>query len=157
MYLLSRYSSLRKQFKGVHYPTTLCAWDNSPYASNFIPTSRDSFSAWLIMAYDKGLAQRVREILEEEPGFDEKKMFSGLCFLLFGNMVCGIIKEDLIVRVGADKYAEMLKMPHTRKFDLTGRPMKGWVMVLSAALESDEALNDWMQRAVSFVRTLPPK
>jgi hypothetical protein len=51
----------------------------------------------------------------------------------------------------------MLKMPHTRKFDLTGKPMKGWVMVLSEALESDEELKDWMQRAVSFVRTLPPK
>ena len=109
------------------------------------------------MAYDKGLAQRVREILEEEQGFDEKKMFSGLCFLLFGNMVCGIIKEDLIVRIGVDKYAEMLKMPHTREFDLTGRPMKGWIMVLSEALDFDEALNDWVQRSVSFVRTLPPK
>ena len=63
------------------------------------------------MAYDKGLAQRVREILEDEPGFDEKNMFGGICFLLFGNMVCGIIKDDLIVRVGADRYAEMLKMP----------------------------------------------
>ncbi len=105
----------------------------------------------LIMAYDKGLAQRVREILEEEPGFDESKMFGGLCFLLFGNMVCGIIKEDLIVRVGADKYTEMLKMPRqTKKFDLTGKPLKGWVMVLSAALDSDEALNDWMQRAGIF-------
>jgi hypothetical protein len=72
-------------------------------------------------------------------------------------MVCGIIKEDLIVRVGVDKYSEMLKMPHTREFDITGRPMKGWVMVLSAALDSDKALNDWMKRAVSFVRTLPPK
>jgi hypothetical protein len=109
------------------------------------------------MAYDKGLAERVRERLEEEPGFDEKKMFGGLCFLLFGNMVGGIIKEDLIVRVGADKYEEMLKMPHTKKFDITGKPLKGWVMVLSTALDYDEALNDWMQRAVSFVRTLPPK
>jgi hypothetical protein len=72
-------------------------------------------------------------------------------------MVCGIIKEDLIVRIGVDKYAEMLKMPHTREFDLTGRPMKGWIMVLSEALDFDEALNDWVQRSVSFVRTLPPK
>lgn len=109
------------------------------------------------MAYDKGLAQRVREILEEEPGFDEKKMFGGICFLLFGNMVSGIIKDDLIVRVAADRYEEMLKMPHAGKFDLTGKPMKGWVMVLSEALNSDEELNDWVQRAVSFVRTLPPK
>ena len=109
------------------------------------------------MAYDKGLAQRIREILEEEPGFAEKKMFGGICFLLFGNMVCGIIKEDLIVRVGVDNYANMLKLPYAKKFDLTGRPMKGWVMVLSEALDSDEALNDWVQRAVSFVQTLPPK
>ncbi len=109
------------------------------------------------MAYDKGLAQRIGEILEEEPGFDEKKMFGGLCFLLFGNMLCGIIGEDLIVRVGADNYAQMLKIPHTKKFDLTGRPMKGWVMVLSPALDSDKVLNDWLQLAISFVRTLPPK
>lgn len=109
------------------------------------------------MAYDKGLAQRVREILEEEPGFDEKKMFGGMCFLLFGNMVCGIIKDDLIVRVGADRYAEALMIPHTRKFDLTGKPLKGWVMVLAAALDSDEELSEWVQKAVSFVRTLPPK
>jgi len=109
------------------------------------------------MSYDKGLAQRVREILEDEPGFDEKKMFGGLCFLLFGNMVCGIIKEDLIVRVGADNYNAALILPHTRKFDITGRPLKGWVMVLSTALDSDEELNDWLKKAVKFVRTLPPK
>ena len=109
------------------------------------------------MAYDKGLAQRVRELLEEEPGFAEKKMFGGICFLLFGNMVSGIIKDDLIVRVGADRYEELLKMPHAGKFDLTGRPMKGWIMVLSEALDADEELTDWVQRAVSFVQTLPPK
>ena len=109
------------------------------------------------MPYDTGLAQRVREILEEEPGFDEKKMFGGICFLLFGNMVCGIIKDDLIVRVGAAKYDVALKMPHTKKFDLTGKALTGWVMVLSTALDSDEELSDWVQKAVPFVRTLPPK
>ncbi len=109
------------------------------------------------MTYDKGLAQRVHEILEEEPGFDEKKMFGGICFLLFGNMVCGIIKDDLIVRVGASNYDAALKMPHAKKFDLTGKAMTGWVMVLSTSLDSDEELSDWVQKAVLFVRMLPPK
>lgn len=109
------------------------------------------------MAYDKGLAQRIREILEEEPGCNERQMFGGLCFLLFGNMFCGIIREDLIVRVGADKYAEMLTLPHTKKFDLTGKELKGWVMVLSEGLDDDEELDHWVHRALSFVRTLPPK
>ena len=104
-----------------------------------------------------GLAQRVREILEEEPGFDEKKMFGGICFLLFGNMVCGIIRDDLIVRVGAFNYDEALKMPHTKKFDLTGKALTGWIMVLSTALDSDKELSDWVQKALAFVRTLPAK
>ncbi|MEI6608149.1 MAG: TfoX/Sxy family protein [Deltaproteobacteria bacterium] len=109
------------------------------------------------MPYDTGLAQRIREILEEEPEFDEKKMFGGICFLLFGNMVCGIIRDNLIVRVGAANYNEALKMPHIKKFDLTGKALTGWVMVVSEALDSDEELNDWVQKAVNFVRTLPPK
>lgn len=109
------------------------------------------------MAYDTGLAQRVREILEEEPGVAEKKMFGGLCFLLSGNMVCGVIKDDLIVRVGAEQYQAMLLVPHTRKFEITGRPLTGWVMVLARALDDDDDLGDWLKRAVTFVRTLPPK
>jgi TfoX/Sxy family transcriptional regulator of competence genes len=109
------------------------------------------------MPYDEGLAQRVRELLEEEPGFDEKKMFGGICFLLFGNMVCGIINDDLIVRVGVDVYEEALKLAQTKKFDLTGRPMRGWVMVLSPSLESDENLSQWVQKAVTYVRSLPSK
>ena len=109
------------------------------------------------MPYDEGLAQRVRELLEEEPGFDEKKMFGGICFLLFGNMVCGIINDDLIVRVGVDVYEEALKLAQTKKFDLTGRPMKGWVMVLSPGLESDENLSQWVQKDVTYVRSLPSK
>jgi len=95
--------------------------------------------------------------MEEEPGYDEKKMFGGLCFLLFGNMVCGIIKEDLIVRVGPDNYAAALKLPHTKKFDLTGKVLTGWVMVLAEALDDDDELDCWLQKAISFVRTMPPK
>lgn len=71
------------------------------------------------MTYDKGLAQRVTELLEEKPGFNEKKMFGGVCYLLNGNMACGVLNEDLIVRVGPEKYEDLLKLPHTRKFDFT--------------------------------------
>ena len=89
------------------------------------------------MAYDEGLAHLVREILEEMPDFEEKKMFGGLCFLLHGNMDCGILNNDLIVRVGPEHYEDSLKLPDTRKFDITGKPMKGWVMVSGDGCDSE--------------------
>lgn len=109
------------------------------------------------MAYDEGLAQRVREILEEKPGFVEKKMFGGICFLLHGNMACGILDYDIIVRVGPEKYENALTLPHARVFDFTGRPMKGWVMVSHEGHESDEELFGWIQKGVDFAMSLPPK
>ncbi len=109
------------------------------------------------MAYDEGLAQRVREILEEKPGYNEKKMLGGICFLLHGNMACGILGYDIIIRVGPKKYEESLKLPHTRIFDFTGRPMKGWVMVSQEGLESDEDLFRWVQKGINFALSLPPK
>jgi hypothetical protein len=109
------------------------------------------------MAYDEGLAQIVREFLEGKTGFDEKKMFGGICFLLHGNMACGILKDDLIVRVGPDKYEDSLKLPHIRKFDITGRPMKGWVMVSSDGYASEEDIISWIQKGVDFSLSLPPK
>jgi TfoX N-terminal domain len=109
------------------------------------------------MAYDEGLAQRVRELLESEPDFQEKRMFGGLCFLLRGNMVCGIIKDDLIVRVGAEHYEDALKRPHTRKFDITGKPLKGWVMVSWEGHEADADLSAWIGQGVHHALSLPPK
>ena len=109
------------------------------------------------MAYDEGLAQRVRELLEEKPGYNEKKMFGGVCYLLNGNMACGILKEDLIVRIGPEKYENSLKSPHTRKFDVTGKTMKGWVMVSYEGHESDKDLFEWVQRGVNYALSLPPK
>ena len=109
------------------------------------------------MAYDEGLAQRVRELLEEEPGFDEKRMFGGIGFLIYGNMACGIIGDDLIVRVGKENYEDLLQLPHLRKFDLTGRPMRGWVMVSPEGCESDEDLSEWIERGLDFALSLPPK
>ncbi|MBN2178602.1 MAG: TfoX/Sxy family protein [Deltaproteobacteria bacterium] len=109
------------------------------------------------MAYDEGLAQRVRELLEEEHGFDEKRMFGGIGFLIYGNMACGIIGDDLIVRVGTENYEDLLRLPHVRKFDLTGRAMRGWLMISPEGCETDEDLSGWIDRCLDFALSLPPK
>ena len=109
------------------------------------------------MAYNEALAGKARSLLQGEAGFAEKKMFGGLCFLLHGNMACGILNDDLIVRVGLPQYETALRQPRAGKFDFTGRPMKGWVMVSGAGLDTEESLADWLARGVAFARTLPPK
>ncbi len=109
------------------------------------------------MTHDEGLAQRVRETLDEMPGLIEKKMFGGIGFMLHGNMACGVYEEKLIVRVGPEGYERAMSMPHTAPFDITGRAMKGWVMIQPAGYESDEDLRQWVQRSVDFALTLPPK
>ncbi len=109
------------------------------------------------MAYDEGLAQRVRSLLEGQPGYVEKKMFGGVGYMLRGNMACGVNKDDLIVRVGPDRYEEALTQPVARVFDMTGRPMKGWVVVEPQGVEEDEDLEGWVQQGVDFALTLPPK
>ena len=109
------------------------------------------------MAYDEGLAQRIGDMLGEQPGFVEKKMFGGVGFLLHGNMACGVHKDALIVRVGPERYDEALKRPHTRPFDMTGRPMKGWVMLAADGYEADDDLSSWVQQGIEFALSLPPK
>jgi TfoX/Sxy family transcriptional regulator of competence genes len=108
------------------------------------------------VAYDEGLAQRVRERIEEEPGVSEKRMFGGVAFLVNGNMAVGIVKTELMVRVGPDAHAAALREPHARPMDFTKRPMKGFVFVGEAALEDDAALAAWVQRGVRFAASLPP-
>jgi TfoX/Sxy family transcriptional regulator of competence genes len=109
------------------------------------------------MAYDEGLAQRTREILGERPGLVEKRMFGGIGFILHGNMACGVHGDALIVRTGSQRYEEALGRSYTRQFDITGRAMKGWVMVGSGGTESDQDLQEWVQHGIDFARTLPPK
>ena len=109
------------------------------------------------MAYDEGLAQRIREVLGEQPWLIEKKMFGGIGFLVHGNMACGVHKDALIVRIGPEGYQEALARPHTRPFDITGRPMKGCVMVTSGGYESVEDLEDWVQQGLDFALSLPAK
>jgi TfoX/Sxy family transcriptional regulator of competence genes len=109
------------------------------------------------MAYDEGLAQRIREALEERPGVSEKKMFGGLCFLVSGNMSFGVVGDELMVRVGPDRYEESLSLPHARAMDFTGRPMKGMVYVATAGFDSDADLEAWLGRGLAFAEALPAK
>lgn len=109
------------------------------------------------MAYDQGLAQRIREIIGDLPDCVEKKMFGGLCYIKGGNMACGVYKDFLIVRVGPDDYESALLEPHTRKFDITGKPMKGWVMVESIGCSEDADLIQWVRKGLVYAGFLPPK
>jgi TfoX/Sxy family transcriptional regulator of competence genes len=81
------------------------------------------------MSYDRSLAQRIRDELSQLSDVQEKKMFGGVSFLVQGNLACGVLGEELIVRVGPGRHVEALGQPHTRPFDMTGRPMSGWIMV----------------------------
>ncbi len=104
------------------------------------------------MAYDEGLAERLRNILDDHRGVSEKKMFGGLCFLLDGKMCCGIVKDELMVRVAPEQHAEALKEPHARPMDFTGRPMKGFVFVGQGGLDSGRQLEWWVNQGVSAAR-----
>lgn len=109
------------------------------------------------MAYSEELAQRMRDVLFATPDLVEKKMFGGIGFIVRGNMACGVNKDDLIVRVGPDAYQEALDQPHTKVFDMTGRPMTGWVVVTEDGYQSEKDLENWIQKGVDFALTLPPK
>lgn len=109
------------------------------------------------MAYDVALADRIRLYLADRPNVIEKRMFGGLAFMWQGNMLCGVNNADLMVRVGPDKFEEAVDHPQARPMDLTGRPMKGWILVSAPGIESNEALGQWLGMAATFVSTLPPK
>jgi len=109
------------------------------------------------MAFDETLAERIRQRLARKKGIEEKKMFGGIGFLLNGNMLVGVRKDSLIVRLGDEQGAGALLEPHVKAFDITGRAMKGWVLVAPAGVEGNEQLKDWVQRALKFVAKLPGK
>lgn len=110
------------------------------------------------MAYDDGLADRIRTILfAERDDVTERKMFGGICFMAGGHMCVGVIGEDLMGRLGEDAADAALDEPHTRPMDFTGRPMRNMVYVEPAGTATDAALRDWIHRALAFVETLPPR
>lgn len=109
------------------------------------------------MAYDERLAERIRGQMASIQGFVEKKMFGGIGFLLHGNMACGVNGQNLIVRVGPEQYDAALAEPHVGPFDMTGRPMKGWVVVAPEGCATEADLGSWIQRGVAVAQSLPAK
>lgn len=109
------------------------------------------------MAYDEELAARIRARMDDPLGVTERKMFGGLAFLVYGNMCCGIVGRDLMARVGPDNYEKALAKPFVRPMDFTGKPLKGMVYVDAGGIESDAALDAWLDDCRAFVATLPPK
>jgi len=106
------------------------------------------------MPFSDSLAARTRDALAREPGITEKKMFGGLCFLLHGKLLVDVFKDSLIVRLGPEQAPVALKKPHVEAFDITGRPMKGWVLVGPEGIDRDADLKEWVRQAIDFVATL---
>ena len=109
------------------------------------------------MAFDEILAERIRTCLARRKNVEAKKMFGGIGFLLNGNMLVGAWKDSLIARVGPDAYEDALLERHVKEFDITGRPMKGWVLVEPEGVQGDGQLTGWIEQALRFVGTLPAK
>jgi hypothetical protein len=109
------------------------------------------------MAYDEELADRIREVISLREDVTERKMFGGIAWMLAGNMACGVIGEELIVRVTAEDREGALAEPNTREFDFTGKPMRGFVCVTPQGTATDESLEGWVDAAAGYASSLPAK
>ena len=109
------------------------------------------------MAYDEQLAERVRTALGERPNLTERKMFGGVAFMLNGNVATGVLDDDVLVRLDPEEAERALDEPGARIFDMTGRPMTGWVLVGPEGTATDEGLRAWVERGAAFAESLPPK
>ncbi|MSV29022.1 MAG: TfoX family protein [Bryobacterales bacterium] len=109
------------------------------------------------MAFDAGLAGRIRRALPGNRAISERKMFGGLAFSMNGHMFCGVVGADLMLRLGEEGAAAGLTRPNTRPMDFTGRALKSMIYVDASGLDSDESLQGWVDSALQFVASLPPK
>jgi len=109
------------------------------------------------VAYDEGLAERLREQFQHRTDVEIKKMFGGLCFMVSNHMCCGIVGDTLMGRVAPDLYENYLSMDHVSEMDFTGKAMKGMIYVSPAGFESDSDLTFWVNTCIKFVESLPPK
>ncbi|AFU99952.1 TfoX/Sxy family protein [Simiduia agarivorans] len=109
------------------------------------------------MAYSEALAGRIRDQLQHHDNYSERNMFGGLAMMLNGNMCCGVVGEELMARVGPDRYEACLKVPYVRQMDFTGKPLRGMVYIAAAGVDSEEQLSTWVELSETFALSLPPK
>jgi hypothetical protein len=109
------------------------------------------------MAYDMILADRIRAKVCRQPGFTEKQMFGGICYMLHGNVCTGVIKDEMVIRQDPSRTDALLQNKHIRMFDFSGRPMKGWFFIHAKGVASDEDLARWAKAAITYARSLPAK
>jgi len=109
------------------------------------------------MVFDEGLADRIRLVVPRSRATSERKMFGGLAFLMNGHMFCGVVKSDLMLRLGPEATVAALSQPHTRPMDFTGKPLKSMVYVDPRGIDSDDALRTLIKLALTYVMALPPK
>ena len=109
------------------------------------------------MAYDEAFAARIRAQLEGRAGLSEKKMFGGLAFFLNGNMACGVLGSEMVLKVKEPEESDFLSSPGCRPFDFTGRPMRGFVLVANSVCPDEDALAEWLSPALRVAASMPPK
>jgi TfoX/Sxy family transcriptional regulator of competence genes len=110
------------------------------------------------VAYDEALAERIRDLLAPREAVTERKMFGGIGFMIGGNMACGVSStSELIVRLDPEEYDQGVAEPGARPFDMTGRPMKGWILVEADAVAGDAELAGWVDAGADYAASLPPK
>ena len=106
------------------------------------------------MVYNEKLADRIRKIICKNKNVTEKKMFGGLSFLLNGKMFCGVLKEDLVLRISHGEYEDALKKPNVRPMDFTRRPMKGFIYVNANGCKSDKDIKKWIDLSLNYVKSI---
>jgi hypothetical protein len=110
------------------------------------------------MAYDVELADRIRAVVQAEPGLTEQRMFGGLAFLIHGNMAVGASSQGgLLLRVDPAETESLISEPRVRRFEMRGREMNGWLRVAAEAVEDDDDLRRWVGHGVTYARSLRPK
>ena len=109
------------------------------------------------MAYNEQMADRIRRFFAPEDNIAERKMMGALCFMMSGNMCCGVTGNALMIRVGSEQYPDLVGKPNVRPLEFAGRRPQGFLLVDPLGYQDPEAFKLWIQRGVDFAAKLPVK